>query len=136
MTKAGQMNFRRSYVLLLSILFLATLLAGCASSISSSELLARIGKGGPEVAVVDVRTKGEFRKGHLPGAVNIGILGLPFRLDEIPVESKDDPLVVYCAHGPRAGLAGFMLRIAGFKKVFHLDGDMNGWRANGLPVED
>lgn len=108
---------------------------GCASSISSSLLLDEIGNGQQRTVIVDVRTTGEFRRGHLPGAVNISILSLPFRLGEISVESRDEPVVVYCAHGPRAGLAGFVLKLAGFREVYHLQYDMAGWQADGLPLE-
>ncbi len=98
-------------------------------------LLSRLGHEKDAPAVVDVRTGFEFNKGHLPGAVNISLLVLPFHLTTIPVKGKDDPVVVYCSHGPRAGLAGFILRLAGFKDVLHLRGDMTGWESGGLLVE-
>jgi hydroxyacylglutathione hydrolase len=110
-------------------------LGGCASAISSSDLLSRLGDDTVELAVVDVRTGFEFNKGHLPGAVNISLLVLPFQLAKVPVKGKDDPVVVYCSHGPRAGLAGFILRLAGFKDVLHLRGDMTDWKSSGLVVE-
>jgi len=116
-------------------LFFLVIVGGCASSISQVGLLGQIEDDPARLAVIDVRTSSEYRKGHIPGAVNISVFTLPFRLGKIPVNSKDDPLVVYCAHGPRAGLAGFILKIAGFKNVHHLEGDMKGWQAGGLPVE-
>ena len=128
------MTLSRSVYIVLA-LFLGIFLGGCASAISSSGLVARLGNEKAEIAVVDVRTKFEFQKGHLPGAVNISLLVLPFKLATIPVKGKDDPVVVYCGHGPRAGLAGFILRLAGFKDVRHLQGDMAGWRSNGLLIE-
>jgi phage shock protein E len=118
-----------------SLMFLLIFLAGCASSISNSVLLSRLDNAKDAPVVVDVRTRSEFSNGHLPGAVNIPLLVLPFRLATVPVKSKDDPVVVYCAHGPRAGLAGFILRLARFKDVLHLQGDMAGWRSDGLVVE-
>jgi len=116
-------------------LLLLLAVGGCASSINSSTLLDELKGGEPQPVIVDVRTAGEFRRGHVPGALNISVLSLPFRLKEIPVESKDRPVVVYCAHGPRAGLAGFVLKLAGFTEVYHLQADMAGWRAGGLPIE-
>ena len=124
---------RVRYVALL--MFLVLFLVGCASGISSSALLSRLGNEKAELAVVDVRTGFEFQKGHLPGAVNISLLVLPFQLAAVPVKDKDDPVVVYCSHGPRAGLAGFVLRLAGFKDVLHLRGGMAGWRSDGLLIE-
>ena len=116
-------------------MFLVLCLGGCASGISSSDMFSRLEDERAELAVVDVRTGFEFQKGHLPGAVNISLLILPFQLAVVPVEGKDDPVVVYCSHGPRAGLAGFILRLAGFKDVLHLRGDMAGWRSDGLLIE-
>jgi rhodanese-related sulfurtransferase len=123
--------FKESFVGLFSMV----ILVGCASSIYQVRLLGQIEDNPARLAVIDVRTASEYRKGHMPGAVNISVFTLPFRIGEIPVESKDEPLVVYCAHGPRAGLAGFILKVAGFKSVYHLEGDMKGWLAEGLPVE-
>ena len=110
-------------------------LTGCASSLSHGEYVGMRENVSTAVVILDVRTASKFRQGHIPGAVNISVFTLPFRLGKIPVKSKEEPLVVYCAHGPRAGLAGFILKVAGFKKVHHLDSDMKGWRTRGLPVE-
>lgn len=111
------------------------ILAGCASSLPRQEYVSKRENGSFAPVVLDVRTASEFRRGHIPGAVNISVFTLPFRLAKIPVKSKDRPLVVYCAHGPRAGLAGFILKVAGFMEVHHLEGDMKGWQAEDLPVE-
>ncbi len=119
----------------LPLVFVLVFTGGCTSSISSSVLLSRLGNEQDAPAVVDVRTRAEFKQGHLPGAVNIPLLVLPFRLAAVPVKGKGDPVVVYCSHGPRAGLAGWILRLAGYKEVFHLQGDLAGWKSRGLVVE-
>jgi rhodanese-related sulfurtransferase len=111
------------------------MLGGCASSINTSSLLPRLGDGQPAFTPVDVRTGAEFRKGYLSEAVNIQELILPLRLAQVPAKNKDKPGVVYCAHGTRAALAGFILRLAKFKTFFHLRGDLAGWRAEGLMFE-
>jgi len=116
-----------------AILLGCLLIPGCASKCARNDFLAAIDSGKAPL-VLDVRSQGEYLKGHVPGAVNINVMALPFRMHEIKV-AKDDPLVVYCAHGPRAGLAGFFLRLGGFRQVYHLEGDMNSWHKAGLPVE-
>lgn len=123
--------FRQFFSGLLCLL----ILAGCASSLSRVEFVQKRETASLLPVVLDVRTGSEFRRGHIPGAVNISVFTLPFRLGKVPVESKEDPLVVYCSHGPRAGLAGFILKVAGFKNVHYLAGAMKGWRAAGLPEE-
>ena len=47
----------------------------------------------------------------------------------------DEPVVVYCEHGPRAGLAKAALRAAGFREVLYLEGHMSGWKRAELPQE-
>ncbi|NTV15083.1 MAG: rhodanese-like domain-containing protein [Desulfobulbaceae bacterium] len=112
----------------------ALLLSGCAGTIDSATLAVRLAEPNHRPALVDVRGGGEYRDGHLPGAVNIPVQSLPFRMAEVPLPDRRQPVVVYCAHGPRAGLAGFFLRLAGFAQVSHLRGDIRSWRAAGLPL--
>lgn len=84
------------------------------------------------VLVLDVRTPEEFAAGHVPGAVNIPYDLVDERLSEIP---KTDEVVLYCRSGRRAALAAETLSAAGYTKLAHLTGDMQGWTAAGLPVE-
>ncbi len=112
----------------------ALLLTGCAGSIDGATLAARLAAPGVRPVMLDVRTGPEYASGHLPGAVNIPLHALPFRMDEIPIPKRSELLVVYCAHGPRAGVAGFFLRLAGFSQVRHLRGDIITWREEGRPL--
>jgi len=113
---------------------LGLLVNGCVGGIDQATLEARLAGSEARPALVDVRTSSEYRDGHLPGAVNLPVQTLPFNLERVPVADRGLPVVVYCAHGPRAGLAGFFLRLGGFSQVLHLHGDFNGWRRAGLPV--
>jgi rhodanese-related sulfurtransferase len=84
--------------------------------------------------VLDVRTGREFRRGHVPGAVHI-----PFQLVAIRASgvgaSRLTPIVVYCGHGPRAWIAGVVLRALGFRNVTFLTGHWAGWVRARLPRE-
>jgi rhodanese-related sulfurtransferase len=80
----------------------AIVLAGCAVPVgqhpySESHMLAR-GLDVGEVFLIDVRTDWEYRRGHIPGAVNIPYDEIEERLDEIPVERD---IVVYCRSSHR-----------------------------------
>jgi rhodanese-related sulfurtransferase len=108
-------------------------LAGCAQHVSRGELLERIEAGDPP-AIVDVRSASEYRSGHVPGAVRIPFFSLLAHTDELP-EAGADPVVVYCEHGPRAGIARAQMWLAGVGPVAYLEGHMKGWRAAGLPLE-
>lgn len=127
-------------------LFWRTLLAACligaasariataddASHISPDRLLAAIESGTPPV-ILDVRSQSEYDSGHVPGAIHVSFYGVLASLDEVPASSG--PLVVYCEHGPRAGMAKLQLRAAGYERILYLEGHMSGWKSRGLPVE-
>ena len=60
--------------------------------------------------LLDVRTPHEFASGHLPGAVNLPVQELPFRLKELPAGKK---VVVYCRSGARSAVARKLLQSEG-----------------------
>ena len=93
---------------------------------SPHELSTRINAGNPP-AILDVRTPGEFEKGHVPGAVNVPFNQVRKRAAEIP-GARDEELVVYCGHGPRAYVAGAMLRRLGWQKISYLKGHWAKWK--------
>jgi rhodanese-related sulfurtransferase len=100
---------------------------------SAPALLEQIDSGGAPT-IIDVRTAAEFADGHVPGAIHIPFETIRGRLDSIP-GSRRDPLVVYCGHGPRAWMAGAVLRSHGFTDVRYLTGHFSGWRAAALREE-
>jgi len=111
---------------------------GCASGampdrVMPDALLTAIGTGTAPV-IVDVRTRREYDAGHVPGAIHVPFYTLLVRQDDVP-GPRERPVVVYCEHGPRAGVARLALRLAGFTDVRYLDGHMSGWKRRGLPQE-
>lgn len=110
--------------------------AGCdshAAEISGEALLERM-KGGDAPVVIDVRSQGEYRGGHVPGAINVPYTEISTHLDELQAY-RDRDIVLYCKSGRRAAIAKKSLSDAGFTRLLHLSGDMDGWRRDGLPVE-
>ena len=104
------------------------------ASLSAEALLARQGAGDASLVVLDVRTPAEFAAGHVPGAINVPHDAIEARLDELaPLRDKD--VVVYCGAGKRAALALATLERNGYTRLWHLDGDYQGWTAAGRPVE-
>ncbi len=53
--------------------------------------------------VVDVRSPEEFRGGHVVGSINIPLMEIPKRMDEL--KNLKAPLVLCCASGGRSGQA-------------------------------
>jgi len=69
--------------------------------------------------VVDVRTVGEFRSGHLSNAVNIPLDELQRRLPG-RVPDKNQVLLLHCLSGTRSGIARRALKTMGYTHVFNL----------------
>ena len=102
-------------------------------TISASTLLDQMAAG-TTPAILDVRSEREFNDGHVPGAINIPFTTVSRRIAAIPA-AKDDEIVVYCGHGPRAFIAGRALRKHGFRHVVYLKGHFSKWRSAGLREE-
>jgi rhodanese-related sulfurtransferase len=84
--------------------------------------------------ILDVRSEVEFERGRVPGALHIPFQKVGQRAAEIP-GSPTDELLVYCAFGPRAWIAGRRLRRLGFTHITYLKGHMAAWRRDRLPEE-
>jgi rhodanese-related sulfurtransferase len=102
------------------------------AQVSQQALLEMQANKDASLFLLDVRTPDEYSAGHIPGAVNIPYDQVAARLGEIP---KGDEVVLYCRSGRRAGLAAEVLAANGYKKLAHLQGDMQGWQSAGRPVE-
>jgi rhodanese-related sulfurtransferase len=84
--------------------------------------------------ILDVRSVEEFAAGHVPGAVNIPFSQIA-RDTSLMRWARDERLVVYCGHGPRAWMAGVALRRRGFTHIVYLRGHWSAWSRAGLPCE-
>ncbi|HOZ85461.1 MAG TPA: thioredoxin domain-containing protein [Niabella sp.] len=86
----------------------------------------------PAAVILDVRTPGEFEKGHLKDAVNFNWNDENFssRVDKM---DKSEPVFVYCLSGGRSAAAAKAMREMGFKQVYEMVGGMLKWRAAKLP---
>lgn len=72
-----------------------------------------IRKGG---VILDVRTPGEFRNGHIKGSLNIPVQNLNNNLSKL---RKDNPIVTCCASGMRSKAAKRILQSNGFPEVYN-----------------
>lgn len=81
--------------------------------------------------LVDVRTPGEFKRGHIKNSVNANISDGSFD-QKINDLDKDKPVFVYCLSGGRSGRAASILKDKGFTMVYDLDGGINRWRNMGM----
>jgi rhodanese-related sulfurtransferase len=106
---------------------------GPGSHIAPEALLELIEAGRAPV-IVDVRTLSGYEKGHVPQAIHVSFWAMPWKAAGIPGD-REEPVVVYCAHGPRAGIAKAAMRLAGFEHVVYLEGHMTQWQELGLPQQ-
>lgn len=100
---------------------------------AQDRLLASIEKGTAPV-IVDVRSQSEYESGHVPGAMHLPFYAMWTRHTEIK-GNHEDPVVLYCEHGPRAGIAKFALWTLGYTHLVYLEGHMSGWKQQGLPIK-
>lgn len=104
-----------------------------AKNISVLDLSKKLGSDASPF-VLDVRSPFEYKSGHIPCSINIPFWAIPFKCSKIAV-NQDKPVVVTCANGPRAKVAKFFLKLAGFQHVVYLDGHMAAWKNSHLPLE-
>lgn len=106
--------------------------------ITAAEAASLVEKSG--ALIVDVRDGTEVAaSGKAKGAVAVARGSLESRADpESPTHNpafrKDRPIILYCAAGGRAALAGKTLREMGFSDVRNLGG-FKDWVAGGGAVE-
>ena len=89
------------------------------ASISTIELEQKLKE---NIQLIDVRTPGEFRKGHIKNAKNVP-------LNEIGQFTPiiDETVYVICHSGARSKLAAKKLKKKGYD-VINIQGGMHAWR--------
>ena len=80
-----------------------------------------------------MRSAEEFAEGHVPGALNVPHSEIASHLAALGSIQK--PVLVYCRSGRRADIALKALADLGFERLYHLDGDMQAWQSDSLPIE-
>jgi len=87
-----------------------------------------------KILILDSRSKSEFNSGHIKGAIYFPFWKSFWSTDKLKT-TKHRPIVVYCAHGPRAGITKAALLWNGFDNVMYLEGHMTLWKNKKLPLE-
>ena len=81
-----------------------------------------------KIHVIDTRDADQYKKAHIPGAVNIDWRQVLGRRAELPT---DRMVLVYCNAGTLSAQAGLALRLAGMDNVRILQGGFSEWKAKG-----
>lgn len=98
-----------------------------ATQASVEELAARLDR----VLVLDVRSDGEWKSGHIEGAEHIMAGDLPGRFAQLP---RDKEIYVICGSGYRSSIAASFLQKEGFTQVTNVVGGMGAWNHRELPT--
>ena len=74
--------------------------------------------------ILDIRENTVYEEAHIPGAINIPLKELGYRLFTLD-KAKD--IIVYCNVGLQSKVACQILVNAGFKDVYNLTGGLKEW---------
>ena len=105
-----------------------------ARDINLAEALSAIQKPEAGFRIVDVRTRGEYEEGHLPGAINMNIAdpNFPIMLQEL---DKKAPVLVYCRTGRRSGIAVKIMEGMGFTHILHMKDGWVAWEKANMAID-
>ena len=102
------------------------------NEITRGEAIRLINK--EDAVIVDLRSRDDYRKGHIANAVNLtaseiksGSLG---ELDK----AKTKPVIVVCATGTTSREPAENLYKTGFEQVYVLKEGISGWSGENLPL--
>lgn len=77
-----------------------------------------------ELILLDCRQPGEYRQGHIAGAVLFPLSELADRAGEL---DPTKPVICYCGMGARSRMAAQILSGKGFQEVYNLSGGWDAW---------
>ncbi len=115
----------------LAIIFYEIRLKGQALlQVTTAQAVTLINQG---ARVVDVREQGAFEAAHILDAINLPADSLAKSPDKTQLKKKK-PVLLVCDTGMISSRCVNGLRQAGFETVFSLQGGLDGWRRDNLPV--
>lgn len=105
------------------------------STITRDELKAKM-ESGDEFKLVDTLPEADFKKQHLPGAINLPVERIR-ELDPHVLPNKNDNIVVYCADSTchASDIAARDLAVRGYTNIQRYVGGKRDWIEAGLATE-
>ncbi|BAX81761.1 thioredoxin domain-containing protein [Labilibaculum antarcticum] len=83
--------------------------------------------------LLDVRTLGEFKNGHIKDAGQLNYYALGFR-KKLLLLPKNQAIYLYCNTGYRSQKAAEILAENGYKNIYNLEHGIMEWNLKNLPV--
>jgi rhodanese-related sulfurtransferase len=84
--------------------------------------------GNPEVALIDVRTQGEFSRGSIQGSINISVDEIREKIEAI-IPDKNKTIYLYCLSGSRSETAANILTGLGYTNACSMSNGLLMWRS-------
>ena len=82
---------------------------------------------------IDVRQAHEYKMAHAVGSINIPLIDLYDKRHTLPKNGKE--IVIICTIGRSSGIAYSYLQHYGFFNIKRVDGGLQNWVLEGLPIE-
>ena len=86
-----------------------------------------------EFVILDIRTPGEFKSGHLAESVLIDFYSQTFA-ENLSRLNKEKTYLIYCRSGNRSSKSLEILKKLKFQKVYHMASGIRSWQSEGFPV--
>jgi rhodanese-related sulfurtransferase len=83
--------------------------------------------------VIDLRSRERYDAGHIVDARNVPVAELESQADALK-KWRDKSVITYCDSGADGAGAARSLTKLGFTKVFNLQGGLNAWVKDNLPL--
>ncbi|AIS33157.1 MAG: rhodanese-like domain-containing protein [Methanobacterium formicicum] len=87
----------------------------------------------PEITILDIRPNADFKREHIPGAVNLDYDGHQFQ-SKVEKLDKNQPYIIYCKSGVRGGYFMEKMRESGFVGAYNILGGFVAWKISKLPL--
>jgi rhodanese-related sulfurtransferase len=100
------------------------------AALSSMQVVRLMNQG---ALVIDLRAKEAFDAGHIGDARNVPTAELESQADTLK-KWRDRAVITYCDSGVSGAGAARTLTKLGFTKVFNLEGGLNAWVKDSLPL--
>jgi rhodanese-related sulfurtransferase len=100
------------------------------AALSSAQAVRLMNQG---ALVLDLRSKESYEAGHILEARNVPVAELEAQAASLK-KWRDKNVITYCDSGANGAGAARSLTKLGFTKVFNLQGGLNAWTKDNLPL--
>jgi len=90
-------------------------------------------KGDSDFIILDIRTPGEYQRGHIENSIMIDFYSKTYA-EEVNRLDKTKIYLIHCRSGNRSTRSMGLFNKLQFEKIYHLSSGIYGWNSEGLPL--